>query len=184
MCASTLQASDSLAFLGPKQGPSFCFLGHCSGAMAQIRFDRLRKAWKHLKLSKSRQSKGMDWLRWHNDEDDDAIEASAHTLTLNCPMVQCMFESLEQLTMVSIDRLSKTATCWHFMGCCHIWKLSCCSLLFVPTACKVEQFYTDMEWEVSATRLYKDSWRLRKLYSYALRREADVHKREQTPADS
>ncbi|OLP77092.1 hypothetical protein AK812_SmicGene42889 [Symbiodinium microadriaticum] len=36
---------------------------------------------------------GMDWLRWHNDEDDDAIE--------------------------------------------------------------VEQFYTDMEWEVSATRLYK-----------------------------
>ena len=183
-CGSTLQASDSFAFLGPKQGPSVRFLGHCSGAMAQARFDRLWRAWKTLRLSKSRQAKGLPWVRWNDDEDEDAIEPSGHTLTLNCPLVPCMFECLEQLTSVSIDRLSKAATCWHYglllIELCHIRNLG---LLFVPAACKVEQFYADMEWEASASRLYKDSWRLRKLYSYALRREADAFKREQTPTD-
>ena len=152
--------------------------------MAQARFDRLWRAWKTLRLSKSRQAKGLPWVRWKDDEDEDAIEPSAHTLTLNCPLVHCMFECLEQLTSVSIDRLSKAATCWHYglllIELCHIRNLG---LLFVPAACKVEQFYADMEWEASASRLYKDSWRLRKLYSYALRREADAFKREQTPTD-
>ena len=41
-----------------------------------------------------------------------------------------------------------------------------------------------MQWDVSASRLYKDSWGLRKLYSYALRREGDAFKRGQTPAES
>ena len=57
-------------------------------------------------------------------------------------------------------------------------------VLFSPAACKVEQFYVDMEREVTAARLYKDSWGLRKLFSYALRREADAFKRKQTPTDS
>ena len=77
--------------------------------MAGVAFDRLRKGWKHLPLSKSRQAKGLDWLRWDEDEDKEA-EPSANTLTLNCPMVYCMFENLQQLSLVSISRLSKTAT--------------------------------------------------------------------------
>ncbi|OLQ10813.1 hypothetical protein AK812_SmicGene5425 [Symbiodinium microadriaticum] len=101
--------------------------------MADVRFARLTKAWKHLKLSKSRQSKGLDWLRWDEDEDKEA-EPSSHTLTLNCPMVYCMFECLQQLTLISIDRLSKSAT---------------------QLALEVEQFYVDMEREVTAARLYK-----------------------------
>ena len=48
---------------------------------------------------------------------------------------------------------------------------------------KVEHFYDNMEWEVGSGRVYKDAWGLRKLYSYALRREADCWKREQTPND-
>ena len=53
--------------------------------------------------------KVLDWLRWDEDEDKEA-EPSANTLTLNCPMVYCMFENLQQLSLVSISRLSKTAT--------------------------------------------------------------------------
>ena len=48
---------------------------------------------------------------------------------------------------------------------------------------QVEHFYEKMEWETTAGRIYSDAWGLRKLYSYALRREGDVFKRDQTPAD-
>ena len=77
--------------------------------MAGMRFDRLKKGWKGLHLSKSRQAKGFDWLKWDEDEDKEA-EPSANTLTLNCPMVHCMFENMQQLTLISIERLSKAAT--------------------------------------------------------------------------
>ncbi|CAE7807449.1 STRN3 [Symbiodinium sp. CCMP2592] len=116
------------------------------------RFAKLTKAWQNLKLSKSRQAKGMPWLRWEEEEEREC-EPGAQALTFNCQMVRLMVEHLQQLTLVSIDLLQK-----------------------------VEQFYENQGWDVTPSRIYKDSWGLRKLYSYALRREADCHKRGQTPA--
>ena len=81
--------------------------------MASARFGRLTKAWENCRLSKSRQAKGLQWIRWSEDADEDETEPNASTLTMNCPMVLCMFECLQQLTLVSIDGLSKAAACWH-----------------------------------------------------------------------
>ena len=106
---SALQAACKHLFHSGVQSRGLFLVLLSSVAMADVRFARLTKAWKHLKLSKSRQSKGLDWLRWDEDEDKEA-EPSSHTLTLNCPMVYCMFECLQQLTLISIDRLSKSAT--------------------------------------------------------------------------
>ncbi|CAE7703123.1 unnamed protein product [Symbiodinium sp. CCMP2592] len=116
------------------------------------RFAKLTKAWQNLKLSKSRQAKGMPWLRWEEEEEREC-EPGAQALTFNCQMVRLMVEHLQQLTLVSIVLLQK-----------------------------VEEFYENQGWDVTPSRIYKDSWGLRKLYSYALRREADCHKRGQTPA--
>ena len=49
---------------------------------------------------------------------------------------------------------------------------------------KVSAFYRNMEWEVSGSQVYNDSWSLRKLFGYAHRRQADCVRREQTPKET
>ena len=91
-------------------------------AMA-VRFAKLTKAWQHLKLSKSRQNKGLPWLRWEEGDEREG-EPGAQALTFNCQFVHLMFEHLQQLTLVSIDLLQKAATCWHYIEVSQYWCLS------------------------------------------------------------
>ena len=79
-----------------------------------VGFAKLTTAWQKLKLSKSRQTKGMPWLRWEEEEEREG-EPGAQALTINCQMVHAMFEHLQQLTLLSIDLLQKAATCWHYI---------------------------------------------------------------------
>ena len=97
---------------GSKQEAAVFFRSWALAAMA-VRFAKLTKAWQHLKLSKSRQSKGFPWLRWEEGDEREG-EPGAQALTFNCQIVHLMFENLQQLTLVSIDLLQKAATCLHY----------------------------------------------------------------------
>ncbi|CAE7647761.1 unnamed protein product, partial [Symbiodinium necroappetens] len=122
--------------------------------MLPVKFRKLSKAWQKLKLSSSRMKAKSSWLRWEDSSEEKDGEANASTLQYNCAIVHCMVECLQQLDLISID------------------KISLC----------VEDFYSNMSWDIGSGRIYKDAWGLRKLYPYALRRELDCFKRQQTPS--
>ncbi|CAE7771823.1 unnamed protein product, partial [Symbiodinium sp. KB8] len=114
--------------------------------MLPVKFRKLSKAWQKLKLSSSRMKAKSSWLRWEDSSEEKDGEANASTLQYNCAIVHCMVECLQQLDLISID------------------KISLC----------VEDFYSNMSWDIGSGRIYKDAWGLRKLYSYALRRGTQV----------
>ena len=135
---------------------------------------KLSKAWKSLQLSQKRHDLGASWLNWGTDEADQQGEASTSALELNCPMVRVLFDELRTLESPNIHVIQSGASCFNFCP-------EECENSRLHALLKVKSFYQKMEWTVTGSQIYNDAWGLRKLYSYALRREKDCRKRDQTP---
>lgn len=78
-----------------------------------VKHRKLSKAWQHLQLTKTRKKGGSPWLRWEDDSEEKDGEANATTLKYNVAMVHCMMECLQQLTLLSIEKLMACALCLH-----------------------------------------------------------------------
>ena len=48
---------------------------------------------------------------------------------------------------------------------------------------QVKQLWKDVKYHPKEDHSYKDSWDLRRLYTFCFRRQLDAFKREQTPRD-
>ena len=81
---------------------------------------RIAKAWQNLKLSKKRHASSQSWLQWGTDVPEEQYAPSALALSLNCPMVQAMFDEYKSLDTPVIQPLMtlapKLALCYKVFG--------------------------------------------------------------------
>ena len=152
---------------------------------------RLPKAWKNLPLSKKRKQCGESWLQWgkgvkNDDEEEEQYEPNAIALAYNAPMVHAMFENFMSLDTPVLQTLVTLALRLTLIAFFLFNKSLYPSFInfnwkwFI----QVTTFYESMDWTVSTSKIYNESWGLRKLFGYAHRREKDAFKRGQTPPDS